>query len=208
MPRPPISEKVHSERRYQMLGMAKRLFILKGYDNTTVDDIINELKFNKSTFYHHFKTKLDILEAVVDAILADLETTIQAFCHHSDGASELAAHDKMNAWFQLYYDTTRATRNIWLSYYRDNNTRLHRRLMIKSIDVFAPLMADILREGIESNQFNNVPPLETAGAILYLFDFFVTKLNDVNGPQEIEHLYGALWRILSCMLGATFDIAR
>ncbi len=204
MPRLPIPDTVHQERRLGMIKAAKKLFTEKGYDGTTVDDITNELGYNKATFYHHFKTKSDILEAVVDDILSDMKSAIETFCSGQD----LDAVTKLNSWFQLHYDTTTSTKKLWLSYYAVNNTALHYRLMKKSIDVFAPLMAEILQEGIEKGQFNAVPPLETAGAILYMFDFVVTEMNKVTAASETERLYDALLSIISQITGVTAHIIR
>jgi AcrR family transcriptional regulator len=204
MPRPLISDKIHQERRSRILEVAKRRFVQIGYDYTTVDDIINELNYNKSIFYSHFKTKSDILEAVVDNILSDMETAIQKFCRRDGFSAEL----KLNSWLQLYYDTTTTTKNIWLSYYQESNTALHHRLLKKSVDIFAPLLAEILQEGIKNKQFNEVPPLETAGAIIYLFEYFVTELNKVTNASQTERLYSALLSIMAQIVGTKFHIVR
>ncbi len=49
----------------KILGVSTRLFLEKGYDNTSVQDIINELEgLSKGAIYHHFKSKEDIFDAV------------------------------------------------------------------------------------------------------------------------------------------------
>lgn len=49
-----------------------KLFIEKGYDNTSIQDIINHLGgLSKGAIYHHFKSKEDIFEAVCDKIGRD-----------------------------------------------------------------------------------------------------------------------------------------
>ncbi|MDD3278583.1 MAG: TetR/AcrR family transcriptional regulator [Lachnospiraceae bacterium] len=48
-----------------ILEKALKLFIEKGYDNTSIQDIINNLGgLSKGAIYHHFKSKEDIFEAV------------------------------------------------------------------------------------------------------------------------------------------------
>ena len=50
-----------------ILEAATRLFMEKGYEHTSIQDIINNLGgLSKGAIYHHFKSKEDILEAVTD----------------------------------------------------------------------------------------------------------------------------------------------
>ena len=53
------------EKRQEMLAVAERLFCLKGYEATSVQDILNVLHASKGGFYHHFASK----EAVLDTLL-------------------------------------------------------------------------------------------------------------------------------------------
>lgn len=51
----------------KILDTAQRLFVEKGYDNTTIQDIVNELGgLSKGAVYHHFKSKEEIMDAVGD----------------------------------------------------------------------------------------------------------------------------------------------
>lgn len=53
-----------------ILDVSQRLFIEKGYDNTTIQDIIDELGgLTKGAIYHHFSSKQDILDAVIERLL-------------------------------------------------------------------------------------------------------------------------------------------
>lgn len=51
----------------RILDAAQRLFLEKGYENTTVQDIVDELGgLTKGAVYHHFKSKEEIMDAVGD----------------------------------------------------------------------------------------------------------------------------------------------
>ena len=50
----------------RILEMAMRLFIEKGYEQTTLQDIADAIGMTRGAIYHHFKSKEDILEAVCD----------------------------------------------------------------------------------------------------------------------------------------------
>lgn len=51
----------------KILDVAQRLFLEKGYDNTTIQDIVDHLDgLSKGAVYHHFKSKEEIMDAVGD----------------------------------------------------------------------------------------------------------------------------------------------
>lgn len=73
MPRKPLSTKS------RIVKAAWNLFYKKGYDNTTVEDIINLSKTSKGTFYHYFKGKEALLNSIsylFDSKYEDLQAEI------------------------------------------------------------------------------------------------------------------------------------
>ena len=52
------------EKRQEMLTVAERLFCLKGYEATSVQDILNVLHISKGGFYHHFASKEELLNTL------------------------------------------------------------------------------------------------------------------------------------------------
>ena len=49
----------------KILEVSQRLFLEKGYDNTTIQDIVNELGgLTKGAVYHHFRSKEEIMDAL------------------------------------------------------------------------------------------------------------------------------------------------
>jgi AcrR family transcriptional regulator len=58
----------------QILTVALDLFIQKGYEQTSIQDIINELGgLTKGALYHHFKSKEEIMQAVIDHLFKDVD---------------------------------------------------------------------------------------------------------------------------------------
>ncbi|GCF92852.1 AcrR family transcriptional regulator [Enterococcus florum] len=56
----------------KILEVSERLFLEKGYDKTTIQDIVNELEgLTKGAIYHHFKSKEDIMDALGDKMFFD-----------------------------------------------------------------------------------------------------------------------------------------
>jgi len=57
--------KEYDERKKEILDTAERPFRINGYEKCTIMDIIKEVGIAKGTFYHYFKSKQEVLDAVV-----------------------------------------------------------------------------------------------------------------------------------------------
>lgn len=71
----------------KILSIAYRLFMEKGYENTTIQDITDELGMSKGAIYHHFKSKEDILDAIGDIKFAERSSFVKA--HQAEGLNGL-----------------------------------------------------------------------------------------------------------------------
>ena len=56
------------ERKNEILDVAERLFCTKGFDQTSTNDILNEIGIARGTLYYHFKSKEDILDAMIERV--------------------------------------------------------------------------------------------------------------------------------------------
>ncbi len=57
--------------RDRIIEAADQLFYQQGYEHTSFSDIANVVQISRGNFYFHFRTKDDILDAVIDRRLAD-----------------------------------------------------------------------------------------------------------------------------------------
>ena len=57
--------------RDHIVDAADRLFYQQGYEHTSFSDIAEVVRISRGNFYYHFKTKDEILDAVIEARLAD-----------------------------------------------------------------------------------------------------------------------------------------
>ena len=58
--------KTSEERKNEILDVAEQLFAEKGFDNASTNDIINKIGIARGTLYHHFSSKEEILDAIVE----------------------------------------------------------------------------------------------------------------------------------------------
>ena len=72
--RPSATRTVKSaqDRQEEILAAAKALFAERGYANTSIQAIIREVGIAKGTFYHHFSSKADLLDALISRLSATI----------------------------------------------------------------------------------------------------------------------------------------
>ncbi|MEJ2375804.1 MAG: TetR/AcrR family transcriptional regulator [Pseudolabrys sp.] len=59
--------------RDHIIEAADRLFYRQGYEHTSFSDIADVVQISRGNFYYHFKTKDEILDAVINARLASTQ---------------------------------------------------------------------------------------------------------------------------------------
>ena len=67
-----------SVNRQRIVDAADHLFYSRGYNQTSFSDISDETGIPRGNFYYYFKTKEDILAAVVDARLAEFKVMLKS----------------------------------------------------------------------------------------------------------------------------------
>lgn len=75
------------KRRHQLLAAAKKLFTKKGYRGTTTEEIARRARLTKGALYHHFKSKEDILLALLHDKFCEYDEIMERIC--TPGASPL-----------------------------------------------------------------------------------------------------------------------
>ena len=58
--------KTKEERQYQILEAAMEVFVINGYANTRMDDIVRQSGLSKGALYHHYPSKKDLFIALID----------------------------------------------------------------------------------------------------------------------------------------------
>ncbi len=57
------------KRKKELLRIAYDMFLKQGYENTSVDEIIETAQIAKGTYYYYFQSKEQMLEEVIDMMI-------------------------------------------------------------------------------------------------------------------------------------------
>ena len=197
-------------RRNEIVQKAQELFQQNGYANTSVNQIISELSISKGAFYHHFSSKLELLEEIVDRFTVTIIASIQPIIARAD----LNPIEKLNEVFatSLSYkaDNIELIYTMLKTYYSDENLLLRHKLRQHSFQATLPIMQAIFEEGKRAGCFQIQDSSSTAEMILLLglgmSDRFAEILQQLpDNPdkfQNLENLFTAYQQSIERILGA------
>jgi AcrR family transcriptional regulator len=157
-------------RKAEIMDAAEYLFETKGYEETSINDILQKVGIAKGTFYYYFKAKGEILDAVIER---NIERRIQMLLPLID-APNLDAAEKFRQVIIKNQQLNSANHHMLDFLHRPENIVMHQKSLVKGVKKSAPLIAELLRQGIRENQFHTEYPLEVSEFLLagmnFLFD--------------------------------------
>lgn len=156
------------ERRQSILRTAEQMLYRKGYENTSVQDIIDSLGFSKGGFYHHFESKLALLEAICD----DRAQRSVELAERAIAACSGPATEKLNALFSratmLQTDSVDFIGLLLRVAYREDGALMREKMKQCQLELNIPLMDRIVQEGIAQQVFYTPFPMQMGELVLRL----------------------------------------
>ncbi|NBK00065.1 TetR/AcrR family transcriptional regulator [bacterium 1xD8-48] len=153
----------------KILEVSQRLFLEKGYDNTTIKDIVNELGgLTKGAIYHHFKSKEEIIDALGEKLFFENNPfSIVQNQKHLNGLQKMREVIKLN-----HIDVDRAElRKQSIPILK--NPRLLAELADTNRKLIAPLWLQLIQEGIEDGSIQTEYAKELSELLPLLTNFWL-----------------------------------
>lgn len=152
-------------RKSELLDSAQALFFERGYERTTITDIIGRAGVSKGGFYHHFPSKEDILEALAARLAQEAVTRVADVLEDS----ERDALSRMNAFLararQMKAEDAPKLRATFDVVFKPENLVLYYRLNAAVTGVMMPVLTRIIAQGKAEGTFN-VPDAQVAAEIV------------------------------------------
>lgn len=156
------------ERKETIIATAKELFCAKGYENTSIQDILDQLSLSKGCFYHHFESKGELLEEIAKTHAVSLSQFVK---EQVDACT--TACDKLNALFEycsLWRSDDGGISDLMLeAAYMGGNAQLKDCLRSILHQTARPLIDAIIAQGIEEKQFLTRYPADIGTLILNMY---------------------------------------
>jgi len=148
--------KEHDERKNEILDTAEKLFHMKGYEACTVNDILTVIGIAKGTFYHYFKSK----EEVLDAIVWRNKEIIVGRAHEILSNTTMRVEEKLMRSFMAMKMTNPADDKMLDDLHTTKNVLLHQKILNEIVMAMAPVLVNIIEEGVEKKIWTCRYPLE------------------------------------------------
>jgi AcrR family transcriptional regulator len=197
-------------RRNEILDAAQRLIFTKGYDEMTIQDILNDLGIAKGLFYYYFASKQAMLVAFLERMMEAMEEVVVPIVQDP----HLSALEKLQGFFgkvaRWETDQKPMILRLLRVWYTDNNAVVREKVRAMSVQRVAQLLTTIIHQGRAEGILTTPYPDQAGEMILALTqsleDAFATVLLspqlDREDRQRIDATVTAYTDAVERVLGA------
>lgn len=185
--------KSSDERRKEIIGAARQLFIEKGYDATSTTDIMKAVGIAKGTLYYHFASKEEILDALIASITDDM--ALRAAGAAKDFSKSLVS--RMVGVIKAMNVSSGGAADIVEKIHLPQNALLHQKSHTATIRKIQPIMLELVNEGIASGMFHTDYP---AAAVHMALTYSIVGFDEPEAV-DLDMIKGFVYN-LEWLLGA------
>jgi len=185
-------------RRQELIDIAEKLFVERGYENVAVSEIVKAAHVAQGTFYWYFESKEAILAAINDRAIDFLIKRIWDIANDKT----LSGVQKLVSIFcnQIFDGQTKGLDRVFND---PANAKLH--IMWERLPeaINAPI-TQIIKQGIAEGTFNTPYPEEAASAYLGIFTLLMQDAKKFDPKSEVmARKFAALFDFIEKILGAS-----
>lgn len=167
----------------EILDTAEHLFSIKGYFGTTVSDIAKEMGVTQGMFYYYFKSKEEILEALLNRQVASFISEIKDMT-----CSNAPPSEKLGFMISTVIKHVRYKGEVLLNtIYHEQNLHIKDKLTRGANLMLTPWGLKIIEEGRIRHDFNVSHPQTALSFILLVMEFLIDALYE-KIPEELLSL--------------------
>lgn len=173
--------KYPEETRNLIIETAERLFIEKGYEHTSIQDIIDHLGgLSKGAIYYHFKSKEEIMDAVATKMYSPSNDQLYRICRRKDlnGLEKLRELFRTSAFSPALKEMFSAAPDMM------KNPLLLKLLLNETQTEAADMVRKILEEGIGDSSIRTEYPRELAEVLMLVSNVWLNPMIYHSSPAE------------------------
>src|ERR1700676_3104478 len=155
-------------KRREILNATQRLVLTKGYEQISIQDVLDEVRISSGAFHHYFDSRRALLEAFIEHIKQESEKPLLPIIHNPN----LSAIEKLQSFFDTL-DRLRIARKadvvklvrVW---YTHDNAIIRQKVDEAVLQQRVPLLTEIVHQGIREGSFTAAYPDQAGEVILSL----------------------------------------
>ncbi len=172
------------DRKQEFIKVSVNLFVEKGYENTTVDDIAARMNVAKGLFYYYFKSKDAVLYAFLDSFIVEYYNDLQeAMCRDFE--------TPVQRLWAIIIPTDKIAQQVRLlmSLFRERKNQEFRNIFLSVVrNELRPIVYQTIVDCADQGYMNVKYPQETADVLLSIYSEVIAD-GKLNGCDTKEDLY-------------------
>ena len=201
-----VNEQEYNQKRNEILDTTQKLVYSIGYDNMAIQDILNELKMSKGAFYHYFKSKDDLIEALILHMMEGVNGVLERIAEDS----AMSGLEKLNTYFAsaAAWKTARKPffKALIQSWYSDENLVIRVKSQTETIKMASPLVNQIIAQAVAEGSMD-IPYPELAGEMIFniflgMGESMVDYVLKPDSNTDFEYLLNGYTLAIERVLGA------
>ena len=191
------------ERRNEILDVAERLFGTKGFDGTSTTDILNEIGIARGTLYYHFKSKEDILDAMIERLTGGLV----AKANEIAGKTGVPVLQRMTLMMMALNVKNDLGHEIMEQIHKPQNALMHQKMQERLLAGVNPIITSLIEEGIAQGICQTDYLAEVAEMTLLYSNTVFDDLAGYSGEERQRKIAAFIYN-LERLLGMERDSLR
>ena len=195
------------ERRNEILDVAERLFCTKGFDNASTNDILTEIGIARGTLYYHFKSKEDILDAMIERLTNQMVEKASVIALDES----IPVLERLTGTMLSLNVDNELGHMVMEQVHRPQNALMHQKLEHMLLGRVNRLITRITEDGIRQGIMHTDYPAEAVEMLMtYSYTAF-NSLNQYSEEEEQRKIMGFVYhaeRILGMKAGALKEAMR
>ncbi|RJG26541.1 TetR/AcrR family transcriptional regulator [Paenibacillus thiaminolyticus] len=197
------------ERRNEILDAADELFGQKGFDGTSTNDILERVGIARGTLYHHFKSKEDIMDALIERYSVRLLGAAQEIA--ADKSIPVVARI-IGVVMALNISGGSSSKEIMEHIHKPQNALMHQKIQRVIINGVTPILTGIIREGIEQGLFSTPFPYECMEMVVTyantVFDDDMVQMTNEERASRMQAFVFNAERLLGAQSGSLMNVMQ
>jgi AcrR family transcriptional regulator len=181
-----VNEQEYNTRRNEILDTAQRFIYTKGYEQMTIQDILDDRQISKGAFFHYFPSKRDLLEALIERMTNQAEEIITPIVNdtESNALQKLQNFfDSTVSWKTQQVEFLLVLLKVW---YADDNAIVRQKVVSRGLHIISPLMKGIVLQGIQEGVMHTDYPDHIIEVVYSLMFSFGDALSEVIIAHDAE----------------------
>ena len=195
-------------RRNEILDAAQKLFIEKGFDGTSTNDILKAVGIARGTLYYHFHSKEQIMDALVERINDKLLERARKVAKDQ----QFSIEERLFLCVKALHLDEEGSEMLIEHIHRPQNALMQQKMQTLLVKGVTPILGSLIKEGIEKGSFDTAYPFEAMEiALIYMHALIDYNCQNLTEEQQLNKLNAFIYhfeRMIGAKEGSLLILAK